>query len=111
MDRIYRGMSDLELKCWVDKGGIPKETNFSLDPEEAINLGIFYLINGNLIIFSPVLEDYYIPINNTSPEGKKGFWYKTERIVQLDEITDFEIYSPQQLLGDIEREQKYKKPI
>ncbi len=101
MDRLYRGMSDLELKCWVDKGEIPKEKLFTQDPEEAVKLGEFYLSEGNLIIFRTSIEDFYSPIHNSSPDGKNGSWYKTNRRVEVDELTELDIFSPAELLREL----------
>ena len=99
-------MSDLEFYCWLDEERLPQGTNFASDPIEAISLGLRYVINGDLIIFS---TDYDPECFNSTMvlENEKAGWYQTNKHLFLRENI-FEIHSPREAVEDYQRMIKKK---
>ena len=95
-------MSDSEFYDWLGKSEdspglvIPKNTNFTTEPDEAIRIGDDYLLTGSLIVFS---ADYFSDgfedslINQITSKG----WYQTSSNLYLC-CSEFEIFSPAEVL-------------
>ena len=91
-------MSDLEFYCWLEKESLPRGTNFTSDPLDAINFGKRYVSRGNLIIFSTSYEN-----NEFNPILKKSInspgWYQNNSDLYLNN-TMFGIHSPREAVED-----------
>ena len=106
-NKLYRGMSDLELSCWILSSIIPKNVNFSSCPRDATEMGKKHLLEGELVIFEIDYEGLLfkatIPIN----ENFSG-WYETVDAFDFDTLQS-EIFTPGQAVRLYQELEKYTK--
>ena len=96
---LYRGMSILEWKTWIENERIiPQDKNFTPSGEEAINLGKCYTSPEDLIILKVRYEDdLFKPLHNTNPGYNGNSWYQNSRKLSIDELL-FEILCPCEIM-------------
>jgi len=95
---LYRGMSNLEMDEWNGAQRIPRDTNFTTHPLEAIRLGEQYLFDGRLIIarlaYDDMLFEKIIEGGNPSFDGD---WYRNAYPIDLGAII-MDVHFPEEII-------------
>ncbi len=83
---LYRGMSSLEKKAWKAQGFLPRGTLFTTHRQEALELGVRHLYEGELVLAMIDFDDVLFDIFSGGKPPFSGDWYRNHRDLYLTEV-------------------------